>query len=207
MNFNKLYNFLIENFQDLENVDFDFTVSVSDAALQYIFAMMWADWMENEVPKGSEHHVSLRGKEITDVAPNYADFLSEKEQRELEDKIYGFLTSFEEANGGTDIKELYKRALEIDGQSLDDYDERYSSPEKFAWLVVMKMLGHGVSWEDDHEKPNFKYPHVEISYLEFSSFREFEKEESDDYDPEDYAGEEWKDNYDPDTAGDEWKNG
>lgn len=203
MKFNDLYNYITENFQDLENVDFDFTVSVSDAALQYIFAMMWADWMEQEVPQDSEQYVRLSGKEITEVAPNYADFLSEREQRELEDKVYGLLTKFEEANGGTDIKELYKKALEVDGQSLEDQDERYSSPERFAWLVIMKMLGHGVSWEDDHEEPNFKYPHAEISYLEFPSFEEFEKEERGI--DVDYEGESWKDSYDPDKSGDEWK--
>jgi hypothetical protein len=207
MTFNDLYKYLKENFNELDDVDFDFTISVSDDAMQNIFAMIWADWMEQEVPRDSDSYVNLSGNDILEVAPKYNEFLSKKEQRRLEDKVYGMLTSFEEANGNTDIKELYKRALEVDGQSLDDYDERYSSPERFAWLVVMKILGHGISWEDDHEKPNFKYPYSEISYHEFPSFKEFEKEEDSDYDPEDYAGEEWKDNYDPDTAGEEWKKG
>lgn len=208
MTFNDLYKYLKENFNELDDVDFDFTISISDDAMQNIFAMIWADWMEQEVPRDSDEYVNLSGNDILEIAPKYNEFLSKKEQRQLEDKVYGMLTSFEEANGNTDIKELYKRALEIDGQSLDDYDERYSSPERFAWLVIMKILGHGVSWEDDHEKPNFKYPHSEISYIEFPSFKEFEKENEDsDYDPEDYAGEEWKDNYDPDTAGEEWKKG
>lgn len=208
MTFNDLYKYLKENFNELDDVDFDFTISVSDDAMQNIFAMIWGDWMEQEVPRDSDEYVNLSGNDILEIAPKYNEFLSKKEQRQLEDKVYGMLTSFEEANGNTDIKELYKRALEVDGQSLDDYDERYSSPERFAWLVLMKMFGHGVSWEDDHEKPNFKYPRSEISYLEFPSFKEFEKEDEDsDYDPEDYAGEEWKDNYDPDTAGEEWKKG
>lgn len=208
MTFNDLYKYLKENFNELDDVDFDFTISISDDAMQNIFAMIWGDWMEQEVPRDSDEYINLSGNDILEIAPKYSEFLSKKEQRQLEDKVYGMLTSFEEANGNTDIKELYKRALEVDGQSLDDYDERYSSPERFAWLVIMKMLGHGISWEDDHEKPNFKYPYSEISYLEFPSFKEFEKEDEDsDYDPEDYAGEEWKDNYNPDTAGEEWKKG
>jgi hypothetical protein len=207
MTFNDLYKYLKENFDDLSDIDFDFTISVSDDALQNIFAMIWADWMEQEVPRDAEEYVNMSGQEITDIAPKYNQFLSKEEQRDLEDKVYGMLTKFEEANGNTDIKQLYKKALEIDGQNLDDYDERYSSPERFAWLVIMKMLGHGVSWEDDHKNPNFKYPYSEISYFEFPSFKEFEKEDDSDDEPEDweFSGEEWKDNYDPKNAGEEWK--
>jgi hypothetical protein len=194
MKFDQLCKYIIENFEDPNEVDFNFTISVSDAALQYIFAMMWSDWMVQEVPQDADEYVNLSGTEITDVAPKYTVFLSKYEQRELENKVYSMLTKFEESNGNTDIKELYKKALEVDGQSIDDYDERKSSPERFAWLIIMRMLGHGVSWEDDHRNPYFKYPHSEISYYEFPSFKEFEKETDSDDELEDWEseGEEWK---------------
>jgi hypothetical protein len=208
MKFDELYFKLLENFNNLDDIDFDFTMSIADSAMQNIFAAMWANWMETEVPKNHDEYVNLSQNDILEIAPKYDSFLSKIEQQRLEDWTYDALTKFEEANGGADIKQLYIKALEADGQSLDDYDERYSSEETFILLVIMKMMGQGVSWEDNHESPNFRYPHVDISYLQFPSFKEFEKEEDIDEEPEDweFSGEEWKDGFNPKTSGEEWKN-
>lgn len=211
MKFDKLYLQLLENFNSVDDIDFDFTISIADSAMQNIFAAMWANWMEFEVPKNHDEYINLSQNDILEIAPRYDSFLSKSEQRQLENWTYDTLTKFEEANGGVDIKQLYIKALEADGQSLEDYDEQYSSQETFVLLVIMKMLGEGISWEDNHEVVNFIYPHVEISYLEFPSFREFEKDEDlDDTDEEpenwEFSGEEWKNDYNPRTSGDEWKN-
>jgi len=53
MNFEKLYSIIRENFSD--EIDLDFTTDAVDKAAQYIFASLWADWIEQEVPEDSDN--------------------------------------------------------------------------------------------------------------------------------------------------------
>lgn len=203
MKFNQLYSIIKENF--LDEVDLDFTTDAVDKAAQYIFASLWADWIEQEVPEGHSQHVKLGGNDIIEVAPQYRSFMKKHDADSLENKIYGMVETFERLNGA-DLKDLYLNALRVDGQSIDDYSEE-SSPENFVFLTLMKMIGSGISWSDSHEDPGYKHSYTEISYLEFpDSFQEIEVPDEDEEETEDWdmEGEDWKDgNY---SSGDEWKN-
>jgi hypothetical protein len=205
MNFNKLIKILLE---DYDAFDISETVEFTDMAVQNIFATLWGDWIENNSQKSAKYRGILSGNDIMEIAPHYTKFLKPKEQRSLENKIYSAIAIFEEANRNIDILKLYEYAMKADGQDPENPDDR-STKEMFGYYVLMKMLGHGVSWEDDHEKPGFAYPHIEISYLEFpQSFHEIEDdEESEDDEIEEWEkeGEEWReDDFDADS-GEEWK--
>lgn len=196
MNFNKLINHILE---DYESFDFSETVEFTDMAVQNIFATLWGDWIENNSQKSAKYRGILSGNDVMEIAPHYTKFLKPKEIRSLENKIYGAIATFEEANKNTDILKLYEYALRMDGQDPQNPDGQ-STKEMFGYYVLMKMLGHGVSWEDNHAKPGFRYPHIEISYLEFpQSFHEIEDDNQEDESEED----EWED--DDDDAGEEWK--
>lgn len=194
-----------------ENFDIDYinnTVEFVDKAAQSIFAGLWADWMQEEVPKSSKYFQNLSGEEVTDFAPPFEKFLKGKELQQFEDYIYEFITQFEEANDNQDINELYAKALEFDGQDPENIDER-SSKEMFGYYIIMRMMGHGVSWEDSHNDPGFAYPHIELSYMHFpESFHTVENKE--DYDDEEVAErqEENEDDEDRESwekGGDWWK--
>jgi len=204
MKFSELLKIVNENF--IEEIDLDFTTDAVDKAAQYIFASLWADWIEQEVPESDPNYVKLGGNDILEIAPPYTTFMKRGDAERLENKIYGMIESFESANG-KDLKHLYSNALIVDGQSIDDHYEE-SSPENFVFLTLMKMIGSGIGWTDNHEDPGYKHPYTEISYLEFpDSFQEIENpEDEEDEELEDWEleGEDWKDgNY---STGDEWKN-
>lgn len=203
MNFDELYKIIKEDF--LDEVDLDFTTEAVDKAAQYIFASLWADWINQEVPEGHPQHVRISGNDITEIAPPYRSFMKKHDADSLENKIYGMVENFESVNG-KDLKDLYAHALIVDGQSIDDHYEE-SSPENFVFLTLMKMTGDGIAWTDDHEDPGYKHPYTEISYLEFpDSFQEIDvpdDEEEEEMEDWEFEGEDWKDgDY---STGDEWK--
>jgi len=204
MRFKELYNLIKETYDDFENVDFDFYTDAIDRASQYVFAMLWADWIES-LPRNSKNRVNLSGNEITEIAPNYKSFLTKKDSERLENKMYSIVSNFEE-NNGKDLKDLYIYALIKDDQDPNNPDSR-SNPEDFTWLIIMKTLGHGISWNDDHSNPGFKYSYNELSYLEFpDSFpeeEEIEEEEESEIQDWEREGEEWKDG-DYDRNFDNW---
>lgn len=200
---------LLKLITESDELDFDisFVENAIDSASQQIFASLWAEWMESEVPRAHELYVSMSGADILEIAPNYRKFLSKKDCDHLENMISDALSRFEELNESRDIKELYEYAIRVDNQEIDDVDSN-STPETFVFMVIMKMLGHGISWEDSHESPHFKYPYIEISYYHFESFpTDLKDDEDDDEDMiEDWEreGEGWKDEDYRDT-GDDWK--
>lgn len=210
----KFDDFVKPYLENLQTPDLQESVEFADKATQNIFASMWADWVEENAKHSEKYRHLLQGKDVLEIAPSYEEFMKPREKRQLEDKIYGFIASFEEANNNADVLDLYKHALVVDGQSLDN-PSTGSTPEMFGFYIIMKMLGHGVAWEDDHKEAGFKYPHVEVSYLEFpDSFHEIEPDEDDEdlEDDDDISewereGEGWKgDDFNP-NSGDEWKKG
>lgn len=206
MKFLELLRLIKEN--DELGFDLAFIGDAIDSAAQNIFASLWADWMDNEVPRGHELYVSMSGSDILEIAPRYDKFLTKSDSEHLERLISNALSSFEESNGSRDLKDLYEYAIGVDNQEIDDVDSD-STPETFGFLIIMRMLGHGISWEDSHKSPGFKYPHLEISYFEFSSFpsdlKEEEEEDGDDeYDTWESEGEGWRDEDYRDSSED-WK--
>lgn len=207
--FDKYINSITE---DLNNIDLAATVAFTDKAAQTIFASIWADWIEENAQKSAKYRNILSGKDVLEIAPDYDEFLSKHDKYRFENKIYEMIARFEEANGKRDVLDLYQHALKMDGQT-EENPSSGSTQEMFGYYVLMQMLGHGVSWNDDHENPGFKYPHTELSYLEFpESFHEVEPDpfesddEGEDFEEWEYEGEEWKDEYKPDdNAGEEWK--
>lgn len=184
-----------------------------DSAAQKVFCMLWADWVEENASMSKQYQNLLRGGDIFDIAPNYEEFFkSRREKTAFENKIYTMFARFEEANG-RDLMDLYNIAMEADGQDPKNPKE-FSTPEWFAYYTLAQMMGHGVGWADDHKTPGFKYPHAEVSTLEYpKTFPDTELQ--DHFDPnkgqaEDWEkeGEGWKgEGYEPDdNTGDEWKN-
>jgi hypothetical protein len=205
MKFKKLYKLVVEQSDEDFEMDLSFLEDAIDSASQHIFTLTWANWMDFEVPRNHPKFVSFMGMDLEDIAPIYTQFLTKEESKQLEEKISEILTRFQEANGNKDMRELYEYALSVDGLTRDDVD-RHSTPEMFAYLVIMKCLGHGVSWEDDHKSPNFRYPHTEISYHEFpESFPTNLKQEEEDVADWEREGEEWRGEDYRDTS-DDWKN-
>lgn len=193
MNFSQLFKIVLED--NTLDMDLDFSIDNIDLAAKSIFASIWADWAEQELTK------SFSGQELTEVAPDYNKYMPKKDKERFENKIYSMIQEFEALNR-KDIKDLYHDALRADNQDSENPDED-SGPDTFIYYVLMKILGHGVSWEDSHQSANFKYPHTEMSYLEFpDTFPEMEEsyedhdwdEEEKEEDAKDTEGEEWKGN-------------
>lgn len=199
--------------ENMREPDLDATIQFADTATQAMFASIWGDWIEENSRHSVKYRGIISGKDLLEIAPHYSEFMKPREKRQLEDKIYGFIARFEEANGNNDILDLYNKALQIDGQYTQEEPDSNSTPEMFGYNVIMKMLGAGISWEDDHKDAGFNYPHVELSYLEFpESFHEIEPdEEEEDFDDEieddDWKreGEDWKGDDFRKDSGDDWK--
>jgi hypothetical protein len=206
----KFDDFVKPFLENMAEPDLDASVEFADKATQTIFASLWADWVEENAKHAEKYRHILSGNDILEIAPAYEAFMKPREKRQLEDKIYGMIAKFEEANGNTDILDLYKLAIQLDGQDMNNLSAG-ATPEMFGFYVLMRMLGHGVSWEDDHKNAGFKYPHAEVSYLEFpESFHDIEPDDRDEDEDDDeeweHEGEGWKgDDYKP-GGGDEWKN-
>jgi len=191
-NFDQIVKMILENIYDF---DLESTNKFADMAMQNIFATLWADWVEEKEKHSSEYRGLLSGKDILEIAPKYDKFLKGKDLKRFENKIIEMIRKFEEANGRKDILDLYKIAIDIDNQEINSVDEQ-STPEMFGFYILMRMLGHGISWEDDHVSPNFRYPSTELSYLEFpDSFPEPEMEydmSNDEEEEEDDDADWWK---------------
>lgn len=175
------------NGESLDDIDLEKTEAFLSYCTQSLFAVLWADWTENET---DEH---IRGN-ILEKAPVYADKMSPDEAKQLESKTESLIEEFERANDNEDILFLYRYAIELDQQQPSSVDDR-STLEMFGLMVILKMLGEGVSWEDDHNDPVFDYPNAEASYLEYpDSFptrgeepqEEEEQEEVDDWENPDF---------------------
>lgn len=165
--------------------------------------MLWADWMDT-VPRSSEYYVSTSGENIFDIAPPMSKFMKPEDLRRLEDKIYEMMSSFETANG-KDLKDLYLNAIQLDCQDVNDPGNG-SEPHDFTYYTIMRMLGHGISWSDDHVDPKYKYPHFEISYLEFPrTFPRIEETEDDEIEDWEKEGEDWKGDDSNSNSSDDWK--
>lgn len=217
MDFKKLI-LLIESDEDIS--EFSAYADYLDKGVQSMFAGIWADWVDNEggirdgFPKAN-----LSGMDILEIAPSYEKFLTPSDRLSLEKTVYSMISKFEEANGQRDITELYEDALKADGQTLDDAD---ADLEEFIFLVLMRMQGSGISWEDDHESAGFKYPYSELSYMMFSDESFPAKNEEDNYEEEDEDDSEWNPEKDKEmdklfmmddemseweNEGEEWKGG
>jgi hypothetical protein len=107
-----------------------------------LFVTAWADWAE-------ENGESLRG-ELFDLAPETPP--------EAEQCAAGLIERVELLNDAS-WEELYKRAKAAPGKHL-----RRPKPEDFAYGLTMQMLGHGVSWFDDHPHFEIKLPSVETHW-------------------------------------------
>jgi hypothetical protein len=107
-----------------------------------LFVTAWADWAE-------ENGESLRG-ELFDLAPETPP--------EAEECAAGLIERVELLNDAS-WEELYKRAKATPGKHL-----RKPTPEDFAYCLTMEMLGHGVSWSDDHPEVDIKLPRVETHW-------------------------------------------
>lgn len=205
MRFDDLVQRLLENFYDVKEIDFDFTGENTEKVCQYIFGELWGDWMKNEIivelPDEEKSHFS--DMNLADAAPEYKRFLSNLDSNKLYDKVLDMIADFENANGDKDIRELYKIALEKDGESLEHHDEERSSSERFFYTVIMRMLGYHIYWEDDHNDPELNYPdkNYSISYFNFKSFKDKKSSElenlrntetEEEYQEEDNEGDEWK---------------
>lgn len=201
MKFEELYNLIKENFENVDELDLDFFTENLDSATQIVFSLLWADWMDS-LPESSENKVSLMGTDITEVAPDYNSFMKPSERESLENKTYSMISEFEDLNK-KDIKQLYFDALIADDQDIEDPDER-STPHYFFYYTLFKIMGHGISWNDNHKNPGFRYPYYELTYYDFpESFPEENEKDEEDWENE---GEEWKGvDYDP-NSGDWWKN-
>ena len=150
-------NYLIT--EAIDDIDLEKTEAFLDYCTQSLYAVMWADWIENNSDK------KVTG-DILELAPLYTDKMPSDEAAQLENRAASMIEAFESANDNEDILFLYRYAIELDQQQPSSVDDN-STLEVFGLLVIMRMLGHGISWEDDHVDPNFDYPDVEVSYSEY----------------------------------------
>ena len=104
---------------------------------------LWAEaWTQEMETQG--HGDELRG-EITDLMPMVPSSADENAE-DLAKKI--------EASNKIDFDSFVPPGID-----LEDWDSKMAN--EFGWYLVMQMLGHGVSWSDDHEDHDLKLPHIE----------------------------------------------
>jgi len=138
---------------------------ILDASARAAFVTAWADAEEEA---GRTHG----GEDYMDIAPktppearDWAWTLWQKIWRQNTDRFAGFqLGGKHEEPLANWIEAAWAHAAEASGIDIHDDAEQ----TEFGHYVAMQAMGHGVSWEDDHEKKGFKLPHVDGMHIEAS---------------------------------------
>ena len=118
-----------------------------NAIARALFVSAWADW-KDEHGSGCPAQV-----DVMDIAPETPDFM----KGHAEKVLAGWL----KINNLT-LEQLEAKTLET-WQGVGDEEEMFRIRGHY---LAMEGLGHGVSWEDDHNEMNLKTFHYEFSYYE-----------------------------------------
>ncbi len=117
-----------------------------------MFGCIWADYVEEFTGR------SLQG-EILDQAPETPEYV-------IRD-AYRLAGMFEQLNGPGGMIAIAHRAAMADmHQTGGDVDLTPEFLRELGSDLAMQAMGHGVSWFDDHEEFEIKFPYMEYSYFD-----------------------------------------
>jgi hypothetical protein len=136
---------------------------ILDGMSRALFVTAYADGVEDGSLEGDE---AKGGEDWMDVAPSTG-----ADAKAFAKKL---ATQFEQKNG-MPLWALYAKARSADGKHREDPD-----PDLFGHYIVMRALGHGVSWEDDHPDIDIKYPNTEYNWSQDSQLSKLAAEEEPD---------------------------
>lgn len=129
-----------------------------------LWVLAYADCVEEEEHTWSQDPlIASIGEDWMNVAP--------ETPQEAFDMAFMLLGHFEAANK-TSWPCIVAKAFEPEGLNINDS----KLLDSFGHYAVMSCLGHGVSWEDDHEDVGIVYPDTESSELESVVINHLSKE-------------------------------
>lgn len=141
---------------------FEIYTEILEGMAKILFMEKMADELEE-----MEHHIG--------GGQDYANYIGETPTPALymASEIIGRL---EHANNGVSVVDLYHQALEA-----DDIVDSSELRSRFGSDLAMQSLGHGVSWFDNHEQFDLKFPfyvenNIDIGKDDFDAFSGFDKE-------------------------------
>jgi len=133
--------------------------NIVTAMARAMFVTVWADWAElhgDGYPAGCE---------LLDVAPETPAYVLR-----VAHVWAGIVVGM---NNDTIPRRslffLFREALAADEHDPDTCQDDPSLQNDFGHYLAMEIMGHGVSWADDHAELPFRLPYIEYSYFDLDA--------------------------------------
>jgi hypothetical protein len=130
----------------IENVPDDVRDQIVDGMARALFVSSWAEAHAHEYQQ-----VDL--EKVAPPTPPDAEMYA----RNLCGQV-------EKYNDRTDINLIYAGIVGYEAHA----HRKKPTPESFGWYLGMQMLGHGVSWTDDHPDAGLELPYADYRHDEFT---------------------------------------